>query len=67
MKQSAPHQVESNHDLIVKADTPILGIASQFWEDERQNAAVICYRSMPARNNNGNVPHSRLDHVSRTC
>jgi hypothetical protein len=46
MKQSALHQVESNHDLIIKADTPILGIASQFWEDARQDAAVICYRSI---------------------
>jgi phytoene synthase len=44
--QSTPRQVESNHDLLVKADTPILGIASRFWDDERQNAAIICYRSM---------------------
>jgi phytoene/squalene synthetase len=46
--KSPTSQVELNRDLILKADTPILDIASRFWEDERQNAAQICYRSMRA-------------------
>jgi phytoene/squalene synthetase len=48
MVKSPTSQVELNQDLILKADTPILDIASRFWECERQNAAGICYRSMRA-------------------
>lgn len=48
MVKSLSSQVELNQDLILKADTPILDIASQFWEGERQNAARICYQSMRA-------------------
>lgn len=44
--KSPTRQVEFIPDLILKADTPILKIASQFWDGERQNAAGICYRSM---------------------
>lgn len=46
MVKSPTRQVEFIPDLILKADTPILKIASQFWDGERQNAAGICYRSM---------------------